>query len=131
VTLGDLSGDGEAEAGAGGLVGGAAMEPFKHLGPFVGGDSWSLVTDRSPGPALPAADAHADVAAGIELLLPTSVPDVTAEEARANGFSIRLTKPLQLSRVHTAIQEATRSGVPTLTSSAPPAIPAPASLATS
>ena len=65
--------------------------------------------------------------AGIELLLLTSVPDVTAEEARASGFSIRLTKPLQLSRLHTAIQEATQSGVPTLRSSAPPAIPAPAS----
>ena len=51
--------------------------------------------------------------AGIELLLLTSVPDVTAEEARANGISVRLTKPVQLSRLHTAIQEATRSSVPT------------------
>ena len=37
------------------------------------------------------------------------MPDVTAEEARANGISVRLTKPVQLSRLHTAIQEATRS----------------------
>ena len=45
--------------------------------------------------------------AGLELLLLTSVPDVTAEEARANGISVRLTKPVQLSRLHTALQEAT------------------------
>ena len=44
--------------------------------------------------------------AGLELLLLTSVPDVTAEEARANGISVRLTKPVQLSRLHAAIQEA-------------------------
>ena len=65
--------------------------------------------------------------AGIELLLLTSVPDVTAEEARANGFSIRLTKPLQLSRLHTAIQEATRSSVPTLRWSGPAGDPCPGS----
>ena len=46
--------------------------------------------------------------AGLELLLLTSVPDVTAEEARAHGISVRLTKPVQLSRLHTALQEATR-----------------------
>ena len=46
--------------------------------------------------------------AGIELLLLTSVPEVTAEEARAQGISVRLTKPVQLSRLHTALQEASR-----------------------
>jgi CheY-like chemotaxis protein len=51
--------------------------------------------------------------AGIELLLLTSVPDVTAEEARAHGIRERLTKPVQLSRLHAAIQAATqRSSVP-------------------
>ena len=46
--------------------------------------------------------------AGIELLLLTSVPDVTAEEARANGIRARLTKPVQLSRLHAAIEAATQ-----------------------
>ncbi len=57
---------------------------------------------------------------GLELLLLTSVPDVTAEEARANGISARLTKPIQLSRLHAAIQGATSySSVPHRPSSAP------------
>ena len=57
---------------------------------------------------------------GLELLLLTSVPDVTAEEARANGISARLTKPVQLSRLHAAIQGATSySSVPHRPSSAP------------
>jgi len=60
--------------------------------------------------------------AGIELLLLTSVPDVTAEEARANGISVRLAKPVQLARLRTAIQDATRTSVATEESSAPPAI---------
>ena len=66
--------------------------------------------------------------AGLELLLLTSVPDVTAEEARANGISVRLTKPVQLSRLHTALQEALHCvSVPPQRSSAPAATRAPGS----
>ncbi len=58
--------------------------------------------------------------AGVELLLLTSVPDVTAEEARANGIAVRLTKPVQLARLHTALQEAIRCpSVPERSTSAP------------
>jgi two-component system sensor histidine kinase/response regulator len=46
--------------------------------------------------------------AGVELLLLTSVPDVSAEEALAHGVSVRLTKPVQLSRLHSAIQDLSR-----------------------
>jgi signal transduction histidine kinase/CheY-like chemotaxis protein len=59
--------------------------------------------------------------AGIELLLLTSVPDVTAEEARANGISVRLTKPVQLSRLHAAIESATQRSSPPLHVWSPPA----------
>jgi signal transduction histidine kinase/CheY-like chemotaxis protein len=59
--------------------------------------------------------------AGVDLLLLTSVPDVTAEEARAHGISVRLTKPVQLSRLHNALQEAGRgSSAREPTASAPP-----------
>jgi two-component system, sensor histidine kinase and response regulator len=64
--------------------------------------------------------------AGVKLLLLTSVPDVTAEEARANGISVRLTKPIHMSRLHRALQEAIRgSSVPVQRPSAPVATRAP------
>ena len=44
------------------------------------------------------------VLAGLELVLLTSVPDVSAEQARAVGISVRLTKPVQLSRLHGVLQ---------------------------
>jgi CheY-like chemotaxis protein len=46
---------------------------------------------------------------GVQLVLLTSVPDVTAEQARAAGIGVRLTKPVQLSRLHTALQEVTQA----------------------
>jgi signal transduction histidine kinase/CheY-like chemotaxis protein len=42
---------------------------------------------------------------GVELVLLTSVPDVTAEQAQAAGIAVRLTKPVQLSRLHRALKE--------------------------
>jgi hypothetical protein len=52
VALGDLPGDGEAEAGSAGLIGGAAVEPLEHPRAFIVGDAGPFVADRSPGPAL-------------------------------------------------------------------------------
>jgi len=43
--------------------------------------------------------------AKVGLALLTSVPDVSAEEARAVGIAVRLTKPVQLSRLHRALQD--------------------------
>ena len=45
----------------------------------------------------------------VRLVLLTSVPDVTVEQARAVGISLRLTKPVQLSRLHTALQEVSQT----------------------
>jgi len=45
----------------------------------------------------------------LRLVLLTSVPDVTAEQARAVGISVRLTKPVQLSRLHTALREVSQA----------------------
>ena len=64
--------------------------------------------------------------AGLELVLLTSVPDVSAEEARANGISVRLTKPVHMSRLHIGLQEASRgSSVPLQRPSTPLATRAP------
>jgi two-component system, sensor histidine kinase and response regulator len=43
--------------------------------------------------------------AGVQLVLLTSVADVSAEDARAVGIGVRLTKPVQLSRLHRALQD--------------------------
>ncbi len=59
-----------------------------------GMDGLELATRISADPVL----------AGLELVLLTSVPDVTGEEARAVGISVRLTKPVQLSRLHGVLQ---------------------------
>ena len=56
------------------------------------------------GLELAAAISADPVLAGLELVLLTSVPDVSAEEARAVGISVRLTKPVQLSRLHGVLQ---------------------------
>jgi two-component system sensor histidine kinase/response regulator len=45
---------------------------------------------------------------GVELLLLSSVPDSSAAETRNSGITVRLTKPVQLARLHTALQEAGR-----------------------
>ena len=47
--------------------------------------------------------------AEVRLVLLTSVPDVTAEQAKAVGISVRLTKPVQLSRLHTALHEVSQA----------------------
>ena len=59
-----------------------------------GMDGLELATAISADPGL----------AGLELVLLTSVPDVSAEQARAVGISVRLTKPVQLSRLHGVLQ---------------------------
>ena len=59
-----------------------------------GMDGLELAAAISADPAL----------AGLELVLLTSVPDVSAEQARAVGIGVRLTKPVQLSRLHGALQ---------------------------
>ena len=41
--------------------------------------------------------------AGVQLVLLTSVADVSAEDARDVGIAVRLTKPVQLSRLHRAL----------------------------
>jgi CheY-like chemotaxis protein len=56
-------------------------------------DGLELAARISANPAL----------AEVRLVLLTSVPDVTAEQAKAVGISVRLTKPVQLSRLHTAL----------------------------
>ncbi len=46
---------------------------------------------------------------GVPLVLLTSVPDVSADQARDAGIAVRLTKPVQLSRLHSALQEVTKT----------------------
>jgi CheY-like chemotaxis protein len=56
------------------------------------------------GLALAGAISADPLLAGLELVLLTSVPDVSAEQARAVGIGVRLTKPVQLSRLHGVLQ---------------------------